>query len=293
MKLASAALASLLLILALSFVLTPGFVCAAEEQEPSGPKLAAQIAASVPLATEQAAAVFAAEQELPEKYDVQDALVLACALKRPGIVRYLLEEAGAIAAERSPSYGVMPLHAASFNNSVECAALLLQHGADAAANIGGDEGTPLHQAAMGKASDTAALLLAFTPDLDARNGLGVTALHDAANSDAAEIVQLLLDAGADVNVLTEVEGNTALLLAANRHSLAAGKVLLANGADVNFADPQYKLTALHLAALSGDIEFTRILLAAGADKTLRSSYDATAYDYAASGDNPELAELLK
>lgn len=285
--------AVLLLALLLAGLTPAGAVRAAEDEEASGEELAAAIADAVPLATEQAAGDFAAEQGLAADYDPQDALVLACALKRPGIARYLLEEGGATVTDRSPGFGALPLHAACFNNSLECAALLLVHDADPSLNIGGDEGTPLHQAAMGGATEIAALLLAFDPDLEARNDLGVTPLHDAANSNAAAVAVLLLDAGAKVDALTQIEGNTALLLAANMGSLETASILLEYGAAVNFAEPSLGLTPLHIAAFGGQAGVAQILLEAGADRSKKTLDGQSAADLAARQGFAELAEMLK
>ena len=52
-------------------------------------------------------------------------------------------------------------------------------------------------------------------------------------------------------------------------------------------------TLLMNAAISGNIALSEYLLSIGADKTLKSSADKTAYDYAIDNGHGELAELLK
>jgi len=63
-------------------------------------------------------------------------------------------------------------------------------------------------------------------------GNGNTPLHDAANNGHAEIVLLLIEAGADVNARC-LDGWTPLIRACNSSHNRIAKLLLKNGADVN------------------------------------------------------------
>jgi len=75
-------------------------------------------------------------------------------------------------------------------------------------------------------------LLAFKPDPDARDSYGGTALHAAMFQDNIRIVQLLIDAGYDVNAVGPRNGYTPLHDAVWADNLAALKLLIANGGDL-------------------------------------------------------------
>jgi ankyrin repeat protein len=80
-----------------------------------------------------------------------------------------------------------------------------------------------------------------------------TPLHWAAWKGHAEIVQILLDAGADMQAKNENGhwGNTPLHAAAHGNQAAAARVLIASGADVNakdsFGQTPLAHTAIHKA----------------------------------------------
>jgi ankyrin repeat protein len=79
-------------------------------------------------------------------------------------------------------------------------------------------------------------------------------------------VDLLLDAGADVNEQAP-DGVTALMLALTKRHEAMALDLLERGADPTPAEAGY--TALHVAAVTGQLSAARELLARGADPNAR------------------------
>ncbi|MFD0982825.1 ankyrin repeat domain-containing protein [Tropicimonas aquimaris] len=96
-------------------------------------------------------------------------------------------------------------------------------------------------------------------------GYGYTALHRAAASDSAEVVRLLLDAGADIMVLDDL-GNTPLHDAASRSaSVEVIRELIEAGADIH-ATNEAGWTPLHRAAFGkNEPEILQVLLDAGCD----------------------------
>jgi ankyrin repeat protein len=92
-------------------------------------------------------------------------------------------------------------------------------------------------------------LLASRTDVKAVNRYGAAPTSVACARGNAQVVEVLLDAGADVNTALP-EGETCLMSAANTGSLRTVKALLVRGANVNAAEAWKGQTALMCAARS-------------------------------------------
>jgi ankyrin repeat protein len=133
-------------------------------------------------------------------------------------------------------------------------------------------------------------LLANDPGLaQAFSNDGFTALHLAAFFAQPEAAAKLLQSGADSNAVAR----NAMKVAVINSAAASGradlvKLVLAAGADPN-ARQMAGYTALHAAAAHHNVEMTQALLDAGADPSLRSDDGQSAADTA----GPAVAALLK
>ena len=103
-----------------------------------------------------------------------------------------------------------------------------------------------------------------------------------------EIVQLLLDKGADVNI--DDCGETALWKASEGGHTEIVKLLLDKGADVNVAD--CGVTALWKASEGGHTEIVKLLLDKGADVSTCNYNDMTALCIATRNGHTEIVRLL-
>ena len=97
---------------------------------------------------------------------------------------------------------------------------------------------------------------------------GITPLCLAACSEHGDIVQLLLDAGAEPDKLGDSNQFPPILYAALGGRLGIVKALLGGGANPNIMGP-YGTTALHLASKFGILDVAKLLLNAGSDPNLR------------------------
>ena len=118
---------------------------------------------------------------------------------------------------------------------------------------------------------------------------GHTALTLASQRGDIEAVQLLLDAGAALEA--QSGDGTPLMVAVYHNQPAVLNLLLAKGADPNKARNDKGETALMHAAVS-NVETVKLLLAAGADVNAKGKAGGTALMWAAERDQTVIARML-
>jgi ankyrin repeat protein len=143
---------------------------------------------------------------------------------------------------------------------------------------------------------TAQKLLAKGADVNTKDDHGRTALQYAAAGGYTEIVELLLNNGADVNVPTNfpiIDGTygTALNFAAAGGHTRIAELLLNKLGDVARKD-QYINSALYYATINGHIDIVKILLSNGAYVNNQEENGGTPLYYAAYYGHPELVRFL-
>ncbi|MEF9978653.1 MAG: ankyrin repeat domain-containing protein [Thermomonas sp.] len=197
----------------------------------------------------------------------------------PGVAA-LLRDAGA-EMEALNHEGVSPLGTACSAGNWRLARFLLERGAKTEPT----GGQPVLLAAAGTEEDDSAgvqLLLRHKARVDARDGRGRSALHEAAFAGHAGICEALLDAGADANA-RDGEGRTPLLDAARTGAIPVLELLVTAKADVHASDGQGG-NALHLAcsAEAPSAAMVRRLLELGVDPRATDAQGQGAIDVAAS-----------
>jgi len=122
---------------------------------------------------------------------------------------------------------------------------------------------------------------------------GYTALHAAGENGRTEMVGPLLDAGANID-----RADYAATFTAVHHALAKGhfdtaRVLVDRGADLNLLNEGGVFgSALHYAVYQNNPEFVKYVLSKGADVNLLSGQGYSPLHQAAMGDQPEICQLL-
>jgi ankyrin repeat protein len=133
----------------------------------------------------------------------------------------------------------------------------------------GDGATALHWAAYWDNADVVTLLVQAGANVNAVTDLGIAALDLASSNGNAAIVQQLLDKGADPNIVSTA-GVSPLMRASQVGAGGVVRLLLAHGAKVNEREPSRSQTALMWAAAQRHPDVTRVLIENGADVAART-----------------------
>lgn len=120
---------------------------------------------------------------------------------------------------------------------------------------------------------------------------GFTPLILAAYNEQAEIVDFLIQQGADVNT-RDAAGNTALMGVCFKGYKEIAKKLIDDGADVNVRNSN-GAPALTFAATFGHLQIAEWLLQKGADISLRDSRGKSPFDHAVIQENEAMIELMQ
>lgn len=136
-----------------------------------------------------------------------------------------------------------------------------------------DGSTALHWAAYHADVAATKALLAKGAKANAATDTGVTPLELACEAGSAEIVRMLLKAGADANQPLR-NGETPLMMAARTGRVPVLEVLLSNGAKIDEREKLRGTTALMWAAANSNPEAVRFLVKKGADINAKSGTTA-------------------
>ncbi|KAJ7386254.1 hypothetical protein OS493_010658 [Desmophyllum pertusum] len=123
----------------------------------------------------------------------------------------------------------------------------------------------LHQACReGLVDLVRTLLQGSAPTINTLDEEGFAPLHYAARYDRAEIVKLLIEASADLNICSDGDNKftTPLQMTARFNSPDTARLLILNGADVA-KQSNYGQQALHYAARRGNLKVVQVLLKEG------------------------------
>lgn len=115
---------------------------------------------------------------------------------------------------------------------------------------------------------------------NAQGGLYGHALQAASRGGHSEIVQLLLDNGANVNTRNGADRMTPLHIAIEKSRCNVLELLLQSNAPPNTMD-LFNRTPLHLAVYSCDLNAAENLVKHGADPNLPDCYGLSSFDWAA------------
>jgi ankyrin repeat protein len=207
-------------------------------------------------------------------------------------VKLLIERRADVNISTSPydSQSPSPLHAAAQYGNLEIMDCLIKAGANVNV-LDPDGATPLFCAVARDKTEAVIHFIENGADVNtsicADRVQGWSTLHAATYYGNLEIMDCLIKAGANVNVL-DYESATPLLFAVVRDKTEAAIHLIENGANVNIcADRAQGWSPLHAAAQCGNLEIMNCLIKAGANVNVLESNGATPLYYAVGEDKTE------
>ena len=212
--------------------------------------------------------------------------------------------------------GATPLHWAARYGQKQIVELLINRGAKVNAKDNSGS-TPLDRATQGSHTAIAELLRAQGAntgtihvvarngylagvqayldagvDINARDENGSTPLHWAALEGHKDIVELLINRGAEVNATSEIGGWTPLHMAASKNHIQVVSFLIKKGADEDAKAIIGGWTPLHWAALEGHKDIVELLIKLGANINSKDNMGNTPLDLAIQYERLDIAEYL-
>ncbi len=134
--------------------------------------------------------------------------------------------------------------------------------------------------------------LAAGMDVNSRDKDGTPMLNIAVRNDNTKLVEWLLKNGAELNPVSEDRGYTPLMDAVWRKNTEITKLLIDKGADVNIINKEGQ-TMIILSVGADNVEISRMLCEAGADVDIQDQMGMSAYGYASLFKKQALLEVLE
>lgn len=183
----------------------------------------------------------------------------------------------------------------SLNEQVSILMFSVYYGRADAAQWLLEKGHPVNlfeASALGDVERLKHLLTKEPNDLNAFSGDGFQPLGLACFFGHTEVAKFLIDQGVEVNTPSRnTQKVTPLHSAAAADSFEIVNLLVDHGADVN-ARQQGDFTPLHAAAQNGNLAMTRFLVERGARVDARTSEGLSSLDYATKSNNTALVDYL-
>jgi ankyrin repeat protein len=200
-----------------------------------------------------------------------------------------LLDAGVDPNTRNPQSKMSALWLAGARGKVELVKTLLAAGA----NVSSEEpygGMPFLQAVSGHHAEIAELLLEAGADVNSRNGRNP--LFTVAGTGDSVMVRLLIKTGADLEAANK-DGTTPLMYTAKRGHTTIVKILIDAGANVNAVDNNGRTLLMHSFDFGEYVEVARLLIAAGADVNAAMPDGWTVLEHAEEQGHAGIVALLK
>ncbi|XP_076449469.1 uncharacterized protein LOC143285905 isoform X2 [Babylonia areolata] len=228
-------------------------------------------------------------------------LTLAAFHGNSQVVAYLLDCIAKASEQSRPQYrwrmtvdsvndgGQSALYCAARRGHLDVCRQLLQAGADINAQCHHSKQTPLLGAVETQQTEVVTLLLERGADVQVTDNVGITPLYTAVEGNCLPLVRQLIQAGSEVNVGSQ--DHSPIFLAARKGFLSIVKELCEAGCCKDITN-KYNVTALYEAASKGHNDIVQYLMEAGCDVNCCDMYSITPLQAAVMMGNLEGVRLL-
>ena len=219
----------------------------------------------------------------------QSALHSAVQEGHPDVVRVLID-AGASVNTKDRN-GAPPLHCACRLGHLDIVKMLVEAGAGVCTTDSNGQSCLMPASGAGHTETVRYLVGLKDVEVNHKKNNGVTALHCAVQKGHVDVVQVLIDAGADIDAKNEV-GRSPLMFASIKGHLDVVKVLVEAGAGVRATNNDGD-TCLLIAANFGHTETVRYLVGLkDVDVNHQGTYNHTALHSAVDEGHPDVVQVL-
>ena len=134
------------------------------------------------------------------------------------------------------------------------------------------------------------ILLNAGVDVNSRDSMGQASLHRATRRESAEIIRVLLNNGAEVDLKND-DGRTAWSANVKSRNKSISEILLHAGANPSTRGHQ-GVSELYTAATDGEIEYVRFMLESGTDPSIKTQFGWAPLHWAAYYGHLECVKML-
>lgn len=224
--------------------------------------------------------------------DGQTALMIACSKGYTELVKFLIVKGAHLKAVDTAGFNALTF--AASNGHLGCVQALINAGIDLNMRVRQNGYTALAYAAAATKTDLVKALTEAGAAVNKVDLAGVPPIFHLSRNGQSESVSLLIQYGADVNLVSKKLGESPLTGACVSGSLPTVVSLLKAGANVNHQEYDTGLSSLMIAAARGHDDIVMELLRYGADKKqIRFDCKQTAEDHALKNNHVGLAKAIE
>ncbi|DAZ95073.1 TPA: hypothetical protein N0F65_002967 [Lagenidium giganteum] len=207
------------------------------------------------------------------------------------VMDHLASTPNAVELSCKTSNGQSALHIAASRGYNQIVTLLLDRGADVNEQTN-DGASALYLACENNREMAAKILLRHRARVNLSTQSGMQAIHAATKQGHSTIVELLLQNKAHYDAVVPGSQLTPLMMASLAGSSDLVEMLLDAGADPHAEDNEGN-TPLHFSCREGHYRATYLLLTAGADPYMPNVHEDTAFEVAEANGHSHIAYLLE